>query len=45
MNTIPVTLEISILAVIAFLHPDIITANPNIIACLLLFAMGFQTHW
>jgi uncharacterized membrane protein YoaK (UPF0700 family) len=42
INTIPVGIEISILTFIAFLQPTTISAKANIIACLLLFAMGLQ---
>ncbi|WP_236938272.1 YoaK family protein [Flavisolibacter tropicus] len=42
INTIPVLMEISILAFIAFLHPATIHAKVNIVACLLLFSMGLQ---
>jgi uncharacterized membrane protein YoaK (UPF0700 family) len=42
INTIPVAIEISILAFIAFQDPANISANANIIASLLLFAMGLQ---
>ncbi|RYF78516.1 MAG: DUF1275 domain-containing protein, partial [Chitinophagaceae bacterium] len=42
MNTIPVSIEIAILGVIALLREDVIVVHPNSIACLLLFAMGLQ---
>jgi uncharacterized membrane protein YoaK (UPF0700 family) len=42
MNTIPVGIEISILFIIALLNPGTIDAYVNLIACLLLFAMGLQ---
>jgi uncharacterized membrane protein YoaK (UPF0700 family) len=42
INTVPFGIEILILAFIAFLNTDTITANPNTIACWLLFAMGLQ---
>lgn len=42
INSIPVSIEISILTFIAFLHPKTVSANVNIIASLLLFAMGLQ---
>jgi uncharacterized membrane protein YoaK (UPF0700 family) len=42
VNTIPVSIEIMILAGIAFLHPPTIAAQANSIACFLLFAMGLQ---
>jgi uncharacterized membrane protein YoaK (UPF0700 family) len=42
INSIPVGIEIFILTFIAFLHPTTISAKANLIACLLLFAMGLQ---
>jgi uncharacterized membrane protein YoaK (UPF0700 family) len=42
MNSIPVLIEMSILTAIAFLSPQVVQANPNTIACWLLFAMGLQ---
>lgn len=39
---IPVLLEILLLTIIAFLNFNYIIENPNLIACLLLFAMGLQ---
>ncbi|WP_121353693.1 YoaK family protein [Flavisolibacter nicotianae] len=42
VNTIQVGVEMAILAFIAFLHPQTVAAAANIIACLLLFAMGMQ---
>lgn len=42
MNTIPVSIEITILGIIALLTPGLITANANMVACFLLFAMGLQ---
>ena len=42
MNTIPVSIEILILTIIAFLTPTTIKSQPNTLACFLLFAMGLQ---
>lgn len=42
INAIPVGIEISILAFIAFLQPAAISKHANTIACMLLFAMGLQ---
>jgi uncharacterized membrane protein YoaK (UPF0700 family) len=42
INAIPVGLEISILFIVALLDTPTIQAQGNIIACLLLFAMGLQ---
>jgi uncharacterized membrane protein YoaK (UPF0700 family) len=42
INTIPVGIEISILTFIAFLQPDTISSQANLLACFLLFAMGMQ---
>lgn len=42
MNTIPVAVEIFVLICIGFLEPEVIISNANVIACLLLFAMGMQ---
>lgn len=39
---VPVTAEILILFFIAFFPPVAISANPNLVACALLFAMGLQ---
>ncbi|MBB1285598.1 DUF1275 domain-containing protein [Flavisolibacter sp. BT320] len=42
INTIPVGIEIFILTFIAFLQPDTISSQANLLACFLLFAMGLQ---
>ncbi|MGN6400496.1 MAG: YoaK family protein [Flavisolibacter sp.] len=42
VNIIPVSIEVFILAFIAFLGQDTVETNINIIACSLLFAMGLQ---
>ena len=42
VNTIQVSIEISILAFIGFLQPQTVSAWTNTVACLLLFAMGMQ---
>lgn len=42
INVIPVVIEIAILSYIAFLSPATVSAKANVIACLLLFAMGLQ---
>lgn len=42
MNTVPVAVEITVLTCIGFLEPQVIVSNANVIACLLLFAMGMQ---
>lgn len=42
INSVPVGIEISILLFLAFLQPATVQANPNTIACLLLFSMGLQ---
>ena len=42
INSIPVAIEILIFIFIAFLQPATISAKADLIACLLLFAMGLQ---
>jgi len=42
VNSVPVIVEIGILTAIACMSAAAVTANTNIVACLLLFAMGLQ---
>mgnify|MGYP006198476749 CR=1 FL=1 len=43
--TVPVSIEIFILIIVAFLYSNEIVTSTNFIACLLLFAMGLQNSY
>jgi uncharacterized membrane protein YoaK (UPF0700 family) len=42
INTIPVATESAILLTVALLQPEVTETHTNVVACLLLFAMGLQ---
>lgn len=42
MHTVPVGIEILLIGMVALLHPELLGQYPNLIAMVLLFAMGLQ---